>query len=276
MKKILVLTDFSDTSRKAIEFILHLYEDMACSFTVLNRYIELPLSTDQVDEAVDHNAQSRIDSYVDEFRKQFASSSFSFEGIAIGGNLVVAVTGMYEKDPFDVVVVGASGTGKSVRLGSVATEIIRVARYPVLVVPASTQLRPIQNIVIATDYQNFNSAEVFEPIRELMHKGTKELAFLQVLDSDSSEKESNDSGKNMLNDYFKGYEPTHYFINNDSPVEGIETFLGRCPTDLLVTVSHHHSLWDVFLNRSTSRTLAYGAKVPLLVLFEVISDSPDA
>ena len=276
MKKILLLTDFSDTSRKAIEFAMHLYKGMTCSFTVLNCYIELPLSTDQVDEAVEHNAQSRMDAYVGGFRQQFTSSnSFSFEGVVIGGNLAVAVTDMYEKDPFDVVVVGASGTGNSVWLGSSATEIIRAARYPVLVVPASIRLRPIQNIVIATDYQNFRSTEVFDPIRELMESSIKELAFLQVLDSDSSEQGVDNTGEMLLNEYFKGYGPLHYYIQNDSPVEGIESFLTSYHTDLLVTVSHHHSLWDVLLNRSTSRILAYEARVPLLVLFEVVSDSSD-
>jgi nucleotide-binding universal stress UspA family protein len=275
MKNILLLTDFSDTSQKAIEFAMHVYKGLTCSFTVLNCYIELPLATDQVDEAVEHNAQSRICAYVDELRQQAISDSFSFEGMAIGGNLAVAVTGIYEKNPFDLVVVGASGTGNSVRLGSTATEIIRAARYPVLVVPSSTQLVPVQNIAVATDYRNFRSVEVFEPIRELVDAGRKKLIFVSVLDTDSAGQEVDAEGKMLLNEYFKMYEPLHSSIRNDSPVEGIEKFIASHDTHLLVTVSRHHSLWDVLLNRSTSRILAYEAQVPLMVLIETVSDSSD-
>ncbi len=275
MKSILLLTDYSDTSRNAIELALHLYQGMACSFTVLNCYLELPLSTDQVDEAVDHNAQSRMGAYVEELRRQGVSDSFSFKGMAIGGNLAVAVTGLYEKDPFDVVVVGASGEGHSVRLGSTATELIRGARYPVLVVPSSAPIRAVHTIAVAVDYQNFRSPQVFEPIRELAGRGSKELVFITVLDADSSQQEVDTEGKMLLNEYFNEYEPLHYTVKNDSPTEGILTFFASHAADLLVTVSHRHSLWDVLLNRSTSRILAYEAKVPLLVLPEAASDESD-
>jgi nucleotide-binding universal stress UspA family protein len=275
MKKILLLTDYSDTSRKAIEFALHLYKGMPCSWTVLNCYIELPLSTDQVDEAVEHNAQSRMGAYVEELRQQGRSDSFSFRGIAIGGNLAVAVTGLYEKDPFDVVVVGASGEGNSVRLGSTATEIIRGARYPVLVVPSSASTRAVRKIAVAVDYKNFRSPQVFEPIRQLAGRGSRELVFITVLDEDSSQKEVSMNGKMLLNEFFIGHDPLHHTIKNDSVAEGISTFFASHAIDLLVTVSSRHSLWDILLNRSTSRILAYEAKVPLMVLTEAASDEPD-
>lgn len=275
MKSILLLTDYSDTSRNAIAFALHLYQGMTCSFTVLNCYLELPLSTDQVDEAVDHNAQSRLGSYIEELRRQGISDSFSFKGMAIGGNLAVAVTGLYEKDPFDVVVVGASGEGNSVRLGSTATQLIRGARYPVLVVPSAAPLRAVHKIAVAIDYRSLRSPQVFQPIRELVDRGSKELVFITVLDENTSQQEVDMQGKMLLNEYFNECELLHYTIKDDSPAEGISTFFASHATDLLVTVSHRHSLWDVLVNRSTSRILAYEAKVPLLVLSEAVSDSSD-
>ncbi|MPR32771.1 universal stress protein [Salmonirosea aquatica] len=275
MKKILLLTDFSETSRKAIDFALQLYKGIACEFTVLNCYIELPLSNDQVDEVVDHNAQSRINEYVDALKQKNSDGDFSFRGTAIGGNLAVAVTGIYEKVPFDAVVVGASGTGSSVRLGSVATEIIRAARYPVLVVPSSVPVKPVQRIVVAIDYQNFRMPEVLAPVRELMKSGMSGLVFLSILDPDSSDSEVDSQEKRLLNEYFLGYNPQHHYTKNDSPAAGIEAFISSHETDLLVTVSHHHSLWDVLLNRSTSRILAYDAQVPLLVLSETVPDPTD-
>ena len=275
MKQVLLLTDFSESSGKAVEFALQLYEGIPCSFTVLNCYVELPLATDQVDEVVDHNAQTRVNDYVNSLRQKSASDHFSFKGTAVGGNLAVAVTSLYEKDLFDIVVVGASGAGNSVRLGSVATEMIRAARYPVLVVPSSVYVRPLKNIVVATDYQNFRSPEVFEPVRELLSVGAKRLEFLHVVDTDSSRAEVDLRGKALLNEYLKDYSPRHESIRDDSPADGIETYLSGHDTDLLVTISHHHSFWDVLLNRSTSRKLAYEARVPLMVLFETVSDSSE-
>jgi hypothetical protein len=165
-------------------------------------------------------------------------------------------------------VVGATGSGKSVRLGSVATEIIRTAPCEVLVVPSSARAKRIENIVIATDYSNFQSVGVFEPLKEIMEEGFTKLTFLSILRYEDSVKELSAEGLAALNDYFMGSDLLHYYIKNTSLVEGIEEYLSIHSTDLMITVSHNRSLWDVILNRSTSRILAYQAEVTLLVLFE--------
>jgi nucleotide-binding universal stress UspA family protein len=268
MKKILVLTDFSEASRKALFYTVNLYRDVACSFSILNNFIVLPDSTGIVDEQIARNAQSNLDEFLAELKKDTVEDKHSFEGLSIAGNLYITVSELYRKDPFDLLVVGASGTGNSVRLGSVATQMLRTAPCPVLVVPANTRPRRIESIVVATDYSNFESPELFAPVREVMQGGKKELTFLTILDKETAPSEVDSARQSLLDEYFNQYSPLHYYIKDDSPLEGIEDYLDSHQTDLLVTVSRHRSLWDILLNRSTSRILAYQAEVPLLVLNE--------
>jgi nucleotide-binding universal stress UspA family protein len=268
MKKLLLLTDFSDASRKAIVYAIRLYQEVPCKFAVLNNFVLLPDSTGIVDEQIALDAQSNLDEFIVGLEKDTYQRKHSFEGISIAGNLFVTVSELYEKDPFDMLVLGASGTGNSVRLGSVATQMIRAAPCPVLVVPAHTQPQRIGNIVVATDYTNFKSPEVFAPVRELMDGGGKELIFLSVLAKEMSPSEVDTNRQSLLDQYFNGFDPLHYYVKDDSPLEGIKDYLSSHRADLLVTISHHRSLWDIFLNRSTSRILAYHAEVPLLVLKE--------
>lgn len=272
MKKILVLTDFSEASQKALFYTINLYRDVTCSFSVLNNFIVLPDSTGIVDEQIARNAQSNLDEFIAQVEKDSIEDKHSFEGISIAGNLYITVSELYRKDPFDLLVVGASGTGNSIRLGSVATQMLRTAPCPVLVVPAKTRPKRIENIVVATDYSNFESPEVFAPVREVMQRGKKELTFLTILDKDTAPSEVDSTRQSLLDQYFNQYSPLHYYIKDDSPLEGIEDYLGSHKTDLLVTVSRHRSLWDILLNRSTSRILAYQAEVPLLVLNENVAE----
>ncbi|MBU1822937.1 MAG: universal stress protein, partial [Bacteroidetes bacterium] len=198
MKKILVLTDFSEASRKALFYTVNLYRNVACSFTILNNFIVLPDSTGIVDEQIARNAQSNLDEFIAELKKVALYENHAIEGLSIAGNLYITVSELYRKDPFDMLVVGASGTGNSVRLESVATQMLRTAPCPVLVVPAKTRPKRIENIVVATDYSNFESPEVFAPVRELMQHGNKELIFLSILDKDTAPSQVDTERQSLL------------------------------------------------------------------------------
>lgn len=268
MKRILLLTDFSDTSRTAIRYALQMYKDHDCEFMVLNGFVGVPEASNYLDAQLYQTYKAQIDEYVGELRQAYVNERHSFEGESVDGNLFIAISELHNQKPFDLVVVGATGSGKSVRLGSVATEIIRTAPCEVLVVPASVKVKRIENIVIATDYSNFQSVAIFEPIKEIVEKDFTKLTFLSILAYNDSVQELSAEGLAELNAYFDGLDPLHYYIKETSPIEGIEEYLSIHHTDLMVTVSHNRSLWDVILNRSTSRILAYQAEVPLLVLFE--------
>lgn len=268
MKKILLLTDYSDTSRNAIRYALQIYKNFDCEFMVLNGFVGVPEASNYLDAQLVQTYKVQIDEYVEDLKQVQTNAQHSFEGKSVEGNLFIAISELHNRSPFDLVVVGATGSGKSVRLGSVATEIIRTAPCEVLVVPSSAIPKRIENIVIATDYSNFQSVGVFEHLKEIMEEGFTKLTFLSILGHEDSVGELSADGQADLNDYFAGFDPLHYYIKDTSPVEGIEEYLSIHSTDLMTTVSHNRSLWDVILNRSTSRILAYQAEVPLLVLFE--------
>ncbi|TDB65206.1 universal stress protein [Arundinibacter roseus] len=276
MKKILVLTDYSAAARHALLFAMHMYHAQACEFSLLHSYAQLPEASDFLDDQIGRDAQAMMNDYVEGFKKEYELNPYhALSGTAIGGNIYIAVSELYAKQPSELVVVGATGNGDSIWLGSVATEIIRTAPCPVLVVPISAALRPLQDFVIATDYSNFKSQTLFKPVAEVLEAGKSKLVFLSILEPEQSAKEVDQERQALLNQYFEDFEPLHFFMKDDSTLEGIEEYLSNHHTDLLVTVSHNRSLWDVLLNRSTSRILAYQAEVPLLVLTENVSDSSE-
>ncbi len=275
MKKIVLLTDYSKASRNAVFYTVRLYHEIPCEIRVVHSYELLPDSTGIMDEEIAKIAATGMEEFLLELKQDLVGDSHSFEGLTFAGNLSLTVSELYEKDPFDVLVVGASGSGNSVRLGSVATQMIRAAPCPVLVVPVQTDVKRIVKIVVVTDYSNFSSPDVFAPVKELMAEGQKELVFLSILKKDESPEEVDSHRQSLLNAYFEWYKPLHYYMKDGSTLGGIEDYLETHKTDLLVTIAHHTSLWDILLNRSTSRILAYQAEVPLLVLQEGTSGDSD-
>lgn len=269
MKKIILLTDYSETSRKAFHFTLRLLADHDCLFTVLHSYAELPIATEMLDDQMSVRAQQKMDEFIGSFKAERSPADHLFEGKALEGNLFLLVEDLQARHAYDLVVVGASGAGNSVRLGSVATQIVRTVTCPVLVVPLTATCERINSFVLATNYTNFGSVRVFDLLRALLRKGQSTLTFLSILSKGDSMQEAEATGQSLLDEYFKGYMPIHHYLQEESPIEGIETYLANHKTDLLITVSHHRSIWDILLNRSTSRILAYRAEVPLLVLTEV-------
>jgi nucleotide-binding universal stress UspA family protein len=271
MKRILLLTDYSETSSVSIHFAGDLYEKDDCEFTILHSYAELLIPTENVDRLMALRAQSQMDEYLTKIKSSRQIKGHVYEGIALEGNLYLLVEDLHAKYGYDMLVVGASGEGNNLLLGSVATQFVRTAPCPVLVVPRSVREKQIVDIVIATDYTNFSSVRVFDPVRDLLHQGVSRLIFLSIQYQPEPNEESEATGRELLNRYFHEFSPSHHPILDDSPIDGIEHYLSENPTDLLVTVSHHRSLWDIVLNRSTSRQLAYRAEVPLLVLTEKTS-----
>ena len=74
------------------------------------------------------------------------------------GKPISVVEILLAKEHFDLVV-GATKVGRAEFLGSVATGMIRAVNTNVLVVPTSAFIRPLERVVLATNYRSVNDAE---------------------------------------------------------------------------------------------------------------------
>lgn len=272
MKKILFLTDFSDTSKKAIYFAQMLFDQTAAEFQIVNTYpalADLTYGTAAMLQAEDDAAKAQLDELLAEITKQPVPDFHAYHTTASLGEPVSTAERLLSQEPADFLVVGASGKHASQLLGSTATGVIRDCRTNVLIVPAFTQLRPVKEIVLAVTVTSINDMETLLPLKEILKAKGARLTLLTVTNkANKLTSEEIDQQRNRIANFLQAEAVDPYIIHDDHIEHGINQYLDTHHVDLLVTIPHQKSLLDVILNTSVTRKLAFKPHVPILTLYE--------
>lgn len=268
MKKILLLTDFSEVSKHAIRFAQALFKGVPAKFCLVNAY---PLQGDLYGmglllEASQENAGQQLYQLQKSLKQEDGPPYHAFRSLAVPGGPVGAVESILASEHFDFVVVGATGAGNSEWLGSVATALIRQLKTNVLVVPATAPIRPMQQVVLAADYQTIRPVHVLNPLKDLIRLRNAELTLLTIHKPDNPETLLSEISQDLLTDYFLDIRTHRYTLDDERVLHGIEGYLATHPADLLVTIPHQKGLFEALTGQSLTRQLAYHPRVPLLAL----------
>jgi nucleotide-binding universal stress UspA family protein len=280
MKKILLPTDFSKASEKAIHYALTLFDDTACEFTLLNTY-----STNMQPEVAMYvlddlrtNAESLMKKFLKEIKKFDDESFHTFKIELMPLSVASAIEILNQTHKYDLVVLGASGTGNNLMFGSVATDVVRNVPANTMVIPANVSITPIRNVVLAVDYQQVTDFDIFENLKDIITRKESKLTFLTILKDNDSVEQLDGLSKYEYHNYFENVVTEDFYIKNKDVEAGIKEFLEIHRVDMLVMVSRHHSFLDVVFNRSATRKFAFHPTVPLLSIYDEVSKEfiPDA
>lgn len=270
MKKILLLTDFSEASKKSILFAQALFNDVAAEFQLLHTYI---VNTDDSYGAADYFQEmeeqvgQQLNSLLSEVTVQPVPDHHKYTTRSYPSTPVGTVEWILSQEHFDYVVLGATGEGQSSLFGSVATGIIRKARANVLVVPENAPIKSLQQVVLATDFRSINHLHSLQPLKDLLMLKRANLTLLTIQTQENPDMPVNEQSLELTN-FFDTVNTGTYLIRNDEVEKGIDEYLSNHSVDLLVTVPHHRSLIDILTGRSTTRKLAYKPRVPLLTIYD--------
>ncbi|MBO0935413.1 universal stress protein [Fibrella sp. HMF5335] len=280
MYKILLLTDFSAASRHAIAYAQALFSDTAANFCLLNAY--------PIEPAMEYGAafllaegREAAEQNLHEFRQAVTETPqpdyHTYRTLVALGEPIDAVARLLETEHIDLIVVGATGAGNSERTGSVATGLLRLANTHVLVVPVTAPIRPLQQIVLATDYRSVNDAQSLVLLTDLASRKAALLTLLTIENPKKPDSQPTDASRRYVQKAFDGVQTDLYTIHDTDVRHGIQAYLDLHPVDMLVLLPHHKSLFDVLRKQSVSRSVAYHPPVPVLALYDELTpaDSPD-
>ncbi|GAB3949640.1 hypothetical protein GCM10028805_26230 [Spirosoma harenae] len=278
MYKILLLTDFSTPSKHAIAFAQALFADAATDFCLLHAFPFVPedgySGTFLLGEQLE-SAEKAIKALHRSLTQQPVPNYHSYRSKMILGNPERAVEELLSQENFDLIVVGASGTGHSEFLGSVATGLIRAAKTNVLVVPNLAAIRPLEQLVLATDYGSVQDAQSFELLREVVSRKAARLTVLTIENPKEPDTKASELNRQYVLQALDTIQTETYMIHDENVEQGINDYLDTHRVDLLVMIPHHKSFLDVVLHRSISRAVAYHPRVPLLALYDsAVVDKP--
>ncbi len=279
MHNILLLTDFSAASQHAVAFAQALFADTATNFCLVNTF-ELQPEVSYGGANVLAEERAAAEQRLHDFRllmtQQPVPTYHTYRTLVVLGDLESAVDKLLTHERFDLVVVGATGAGFSEFFGSFATGLIRSATTNVLVVPASAPIKPLERVVLATDFRSVKNTGSFALLKDLALRKSAQLTLLTIenpLHADAQASASNQR-QQYIDQIFEDVQTEMYSIHDESVLNGINAYLDNHTVDMLVLLPRRKSFVNVLRGNSITRSIAYRARVPLLTLYDAKTGEP--
>ncbi|HYC30446.1 MAG TPA: universal stress protein, partial [Chitinophagaceae bacterium] len=177
------------------------------------------------------------------------------------------IDAVIEDQPIDLVVMGMHGKGTLEKwMGSTTTSTIKKIDKPILVVPEQATYNDLQNVTYATDFSYTVDFHVYEPLLSLLKQFNARLHIVHVQKNKDEIKGQDVAGEMQLDPAFQSIPHEFHLVADTDVRHGIETYLEKQPTDLLVMVTHEHSFMERLFRKTHTTAMVYNTHVPLLVL----------
>ncbi|ULQ52569.1 universal stress protein [Flavihumibacter fluvii] len=271
MKSFLVATDFSAPSREAALYAANLAKLFGAEITLLHAYLlptpvsEVPYVMISVEELQKDNEKLAAD-LATSLHQQTGVSVKTLVNIGMPADEIV-----YQSKELsaDLVIIGMRGENKAIDkfIGSTTAAVIRKSHIPVLVIPAGNQYNGLSNLTYATDFSYTMNTRCLKTMGLLMKKHPEaNLHVVNIQRPGEIMSAEQISGKVWLEPTLEELNHQYHTIENPSVEAGLESFLAKSPSQMLIMVAHKHSWWERLVSGSHTREMVYKAHIPLLVL----------
>ena len=273
MKKFLVPTDFSNTSRNALHYALHLAKELkAESIEIVHVFLpETAGEADFIPPIVQlmESRKEMLQTFVRESLKEAEPAP-----CAITHEVLIGFPGdelSQVSEDYDMIVMGTTGQSGILEkiFGSVSSSVSQRAYCPVLLVPHEARFQPLRHIIYASNYESADS-EMVEKLAEFNRPFKAHVHFVHVKRKKDIPVGFAKAKEEIFRELFKEGEPGFAFdiaeVENDDVAEGLSQYADEKNADMAVMVTRHRSIWESFLHRSQTKRMALATHIPLMVL----------
>ena len=275
MTKILLLTDFSPASQYAISFAQSLFPHTDPDYCLLHVRPRWPDPGQRSQQGLDRGLASSRRS-LRQLRAVLASYDSAPDPIRYrtrseSGEPASVVNELLAGEAVDLVVVGATGTGNSPWLGSVATALIRQCRADVLVVPQAPLMRPVRQVVLAACTSLAEQTlQSIHRLNTLLDPSASQLTVLAFEPVSPSDRSAETAAQRTIG---RSGQRTHT-IHDNNTLRGIDAYLNAHSVDLLAIPPHAETLLDVVGINCPTSSVRFRPRVPMLFLRDEQENQP--
>jgi nucleotide-binding universal stress UspA family protein len=269
MKKILVPIDFSGASRNAEEYAVSLAKTFDAEIQLLHVYRELlpvaagpePWSMTITELHVEN--EKLINKEVDYLKSKYS--------IDVKANLLMGAKGKtinaFAKEiGSDLIIMGIRSGPRNKILGSTVLHTIRKAIVPVLIIPGEAKYSPMKYIVIAVDFKEMLGGSYFDPLYDIYKKFDSSVCVLHIDQPAAELKATELPEKLQLGIALSRFNYQYEKADSYEVDEAIQNYIDMHPTDLLVLIAHHHTIYERIFETIHTKALSFKMKQPLLIL----------
>ena len=265
--KIILPIDFSDNSKKALEFAIFLADKKNASITlvhVIELVYDFASQAAITMEILHRDAKSLMKKTIEKYQ----STGIQFDYVIQEGTASITIAQIAKELKATLIVMGTQGASgiKKALVGSTTVNTIKESTVPVLVVPAESQVAKIKKVTLALEFAN-HEEEFIDWVVMMSEKWSLGLEFLHVQTGSGFKENLSVMGLEsyLLKKYPKLSVRIHTYYA-PTATEGLDQFLEEHENGILVMCHQHKNLWDMVLTKSQSIQLAYHTHVPLLIM----------
>ena len=282
MKKIIVPTDFSYTSKDALAYAVSIAPMLNAAVEVVHIYSGT-FSTNAPNPYVVHAGMGRRESLMKDLQD---FTTFEGEGgvaikqaVTITHRLISGMTGrelIKLSKESDTLMMVMGKTGKNISttrlLGSVARDVSAAAHCPVLLVPKEESYTGIRNVLYASDYDAIDQFTLQKAV-DFASLFKAAMHFVHISEIGSQDHSYKVIEEKIFNFLFQDKDPSFAFhlvnIKYPNVIGGLNQYIKENKIDLLLMVSHHRNFISRLFLKSTTKEMAHYSNVPILVFHKV-------
>jgi nucleotide-binding universal stress UspA family protein len=271
MKTFIVPVDFSDASENAALFAAELAKRWEAIVVLYNAfYFSIPSSEAPALTPRLETIFSEDNAQLEEKGKEIASRyNISVECFSSPLSIVDQLPVLVRKYQADLVIMGMRGINSFNRklFGSTTVSILRIAKFPVLVIPEEVKFLEMKNIIFAYQPGSIsknNDLKLLQGLAELFKAKVKILhvSLWGEENKDTPKKEDSDKIDTLLLNIRHEYVQ----IAEGDFLKGINKGIAESNAQLLVMVPGERNFWESLTNKSNTRKAALQTHIPLLAL----------
>lgn len=274
-KKVLIPTDFSENARHAFKFAKENFESPETTFILLHtyklRHYGAIVSAD-LDNILKEDSERDMQSEVEWVKTHFPK--IRLEHYLYQGLTADIVSSFADQNSVDVIVMGTKGVTNAMGafLGSNASNAIKLIKKPLIVVPASADIHPMNKIVFAMDGRKIPTFDSISPLRSMVKMTGAQLDILHILEP-SDKTNVIDQEELKLDTVFSDTDHQFHFLEqgNTTIGERIIDFSNQRKCDLVAVMARSYGFLEGLFHKSVTRKLSLHSTIPLLIFHEVRS-----
>ena len=271
MKTILAPIDFSDASFNSAHYAAALANVFNAELVLIHAYVN-PTTIDEMPRELFTVPETELDQVLSKFmeenvevlRKKF---TIKIKGIVKEGRASVIIENLADQTNADLVVMGLKGKGKTKSLfGSNTTHLMRKSSIPVLAIPEGAEFNSFQTILLASDFNLETNFSSYSLLKNFAEKFNATIHILNVRRKNAEFSKAELLEKLNISLAFPNIEAQFYSIEDDDVDDGIEDFLEKNPSQLLVMIAKKRNFFERLIHKSNTREVSKETRIPLLVL----------
>ncbi|MCP9753151.1 universal stress protein [Ferruginibacter sp. HRS2-29] len=269
MKKILVLTDFSDPARHAAEYAVSMAADLQAEVTILHVY-QIPLlmpdiPCDMSQDDLQKITVKELDLLAEDLRVLTNNKVTISTEIRTGSLFVELMYACAHMDPY-LVVMGSYGNmaARYMLLGSHTLYCMKHLPYPLLAVPVTAQYKPVERVCFVIDENEAAYTLPTATIVRFCSDLKAALLLLSVTRENLPEEERLRNNASLMK-HLSPIKPEFHQARRHHRDADILAFCEKSAIDVLIVAPVAHSILDIFYKNNIRQFITH-SNLPILVL----------